>query len=332
MVKMLIENGFRGRVEGMPNTKPPNLTHEDVSRYLHEEIYPALAAYLRSRRFTPVPAIQITKHTTRDMIFRAKAAGIILGKTYPKDVTTNSELGVLNYEEEVYPAFRAMEECGMVWSSHCEHPSRDVEGLFKEPGFIPILENVRSYVPQLKIMVEHVTRRVMLEWVVRQPKELVRATIAAQYCANTIDDVIGYSERSHCKMNVHNGCKPMPYLRDDRAAMQDAATSDDPHFVYGGDDAAHYEEDKHAGACGTFNTPVAIPYLLKLFKERGAMRNRDPFFSQRGAEFYDVPRLTETIVFEEDPWIVPPRYPVLNTGKYVVPLFAGEEMRYKLVS
>jgi dihydroorotase len=332
MVKMLIENGFRGRVLGMPNTKPPNLTWEDVARYVIREIHPPLLTHRGARRFLPVPAIQITKHTTPEIVRRARAAGIVVGKGYPKDVTTNSELGISNYEEEVYPAFRAMQECGMVASLHCEHPSYDVEGFFKESRFIPILEGIRSNFPRLKIMVEHVTTRAMLEWVVRQPKELVRATIAAQYCANTIDDVIGYSKRSGCKMNVHNGCKPMPKFRDDLIAMQEAATSDDPHYVYGGDDAAHFEEDKHAGACGTFNTPVALPFFIKLFKERGAMRNFDPFFSQRGAEFYGFPRLTDKIVFEEDPWIVPARYPVLYTGRNVVPLFAGEEMRHKIVS
>jgi dihydroorotase len=55
-------------------------------------------------------------------IHKAKAAGIVGVKSYPRGVTTNSEGGIESYET-YYPVFEAMQEVGMVLNLHGEVPS-----------------------------------------------------------------------------------------------------------------------------------------------------------------------------------------------------------------
>jgi dihydroorotase len=329
MVKMSIESGFRGRVLDMPNKKPdPILEYEGVERYCRETQI-ALSLHKPEKRFTLVSTIQLTEQTTGVALRRAAQRGVRVVKSYPRFVTTNSELGIENYAN-LHPKFEVMEECGIVWSSHCEHPSYEVEGLHKEARFIEILECVRKRFPRLKIMVEHATTEIMLQWVLSQDPRYVRATLTAHHPFLTLDDVLGYSRRSKGLMCMHHGCKPQPKHRSDTVAIQAAITSGDPHFVYGGDDAAHLKQDKYLGACGVFNTTVALPLLIQLFEERGALCHLDNFLSQYGAEFYGFERNEGKLTFVKEPWTVPDEYPVPGTGDSVVPFLAGTEMLWKL--
>lgn len=332
MVKMLIESGFRGRVLGMPNTNPPILTGEQALAY-GDEVYRALAPYPEHLRFTPVLTIQITENTTPEMIRMAWTCGIRVAKVYPRYVTTNSENGVMDYEK-IMPALEEAAYWGMIVCFHGEHPAYDVQGIHKEEAFIAILERIRLRLPSLKIVVEHVTTRKMVEWVKREPMGYTRATITAHHLVLTLDDVIGYSKRSGGLMRVHHGCKPQPKFLDDLLALQDAAVSGDPHFMYGGDDAAHLKSKKECdgSACGIFPTTVAIPTLIELFSKRNALSNIDAFLSGHGREFYGYPGTAETIAFEDTSWVVPAEYPVSGTDEGVVPFLAGETMRRKIVS
>jgi dihydroorotase len=332
MAKMLIDAGFWGWVLGMPNTKPDALFTGEQARAYLEAVNAILAGYPESQRFTMIPTIQITEATTPAMIRDAVRRGVRRGKVYPRYVTTNSENGVVTYAN-IIPALREMQECGMICLIHAEHPSYDIEGLKKEEEFIEILKMIRAKCPRLKIVVEHITTRKMADWVLRQPVEFVGATITPQHLAFTIDDVIGYSKRSGGLMRVHNGCKPQFKFFDDLMALQDAATSGDPHFFYGGDDAPHLKSAKECGgsACGVFNTLVAIPFLIDLFDQRGVLDRLNNFLSVFGAQFHEVPQREGKVIFEERSWVVEKEYPVPDTGDSVVSLFAGETMRFQIV-
>lgn len=330
MVKMLIASGFRGRVLCMPNTKPnPILDGYAAHAYL-KEINDALEQYQVAERFTPVLTIQLTENTSRITIKEADELNIRAAKTYPRYVTTNSELGVVKYET-IFSALQEMQSRGMIWCSHCEHPDDSVEGLRKEEAFIGILEKVRKNFPTLKIVVEHITTKAMVKWVKQQDTRRVRATITPHHLVITLDDVLGYSKRSGGKMNVHNGCKPQPKHLEDLLALQDAAVSGDSHFFYGGDDAPHPQRDKWNGACGVFHTTVAPSLLIDLFERRHASSKLNLFLSEYGAEFYQYPKLTDTVTFREEPWVVPETYRVRGTNDSVVPFLAGEEALWKFV-
>jgi dihydroorotase len=167
---------------------------------------------------------------------------------------------------------------------------------------------------------------------IKEDAEYVAATIAVQYLAFTSDDVLGYSEASKGLIQVHNGCKPQYKDPEDREAVQEAALSGDSRFFYGGDDAAHFESAKHEGACGTFSTPVAIPWLISWFKKQDAYPKLNPFLAHYGPDYYGFDRPEGKLIFQKKTWKVQPKYPVPGTIQSVVPLFAGEEMEYQLVN
>jgi dihydroorotase len=332
MVDMLIGNGFRGVVLGMPNTKPdPLLEGDDAIAYFQRDIEPALLRHPVEKRFTPILTIQITEQTTPAMIQRACELGIRAAKVYPRWVTTHSENGVLDYEK-IFPALMEAERRKMIVCFHAEDPSFNVPGRKKESNFILILKMVRRECPKLKIVVEHISSHEMVKWVWKEDTEYVAATIAVQYLAFTSDDVLGYSESSKGLIQVHNGCKPQYKDPEDREAVQEAALSGDPRFFYGGDDAAHFESAKHDGACGTFSTPVAIPWLISWFKQRGAYPKLNSFLAHYGPDYYGFARPQGKLIFQKKTWKVPPKYPVPGTNQSVVSLFAGEEMGYQLMN
>ena len=130
-------------------------------------------------------------------------------------------------------------------------------------------------------------------------------------------------------MQIHHGYKPQSKDPEDRKAVEDAMFSGDPRVVYGGDDAAHFEDDKHAGACGSFNTPAALPVLVQRAVERDQVNQLTPLLAHNGPDFYGLPRIEGQTMFELREWQVSKKYEVPGTGKFVVPMLAGETMRWK---
>lgn len=66
--------------------------------------------------------LYLSPELTPDEIRKAKAAGIVGVKSYPRGVTTNSDGGIESYEA-YYPVFEAMQEVDMVLNLHGEVPS-----------------------------------------------------------------------------------------------------------------------------------------------------------------------------------------------------------------
>lgn len=339
MVRALIESGFRARVVAMPNTTPPLLTGTDARSYW-QSILDIARTIPGSDSFNPVAVMQITESTTPEMIREAVRLGVRAGKVYPRNVTTNSENGVADYTK-LFPVLEEAERLDVVIQLHGEHPNPQHEGLNKEAAFLAIVGLLTLKFPRLRIVLEHISTRNAVDYVRFSPATLkIAATITPHHLLTTIDDVLGYSEESRFKMNVHAGCKPQPKFRSDMFALQDAAMSGNPRFFYGGDDAPHYRQNKEcAGACGVFNTTVALSRLIQLFSERGKLLNLEPFLSQFGAEFYGYPVLdrdSHSVTLVREKWTVPNEYIVAGThasGIYphtVVPMFAGRELEWKV--
>lgn len=70
-------------------------------------------------------SLYLNSDLTPEEIRKAKEAGIIGVKSYPRGVTTNSDSGIESYKV-YYPVFKAMEEVGMILNLHGEIPS-DIE-------------------------------------------------------------------------------------------------------------------------------------------------------------------------------------------------------------
>ena len=330
MVDMLIESGFLGYVLGMPNTKPnPLMTGMQSVRYVETDIMPALRRHPEKNRFTPIPTIQLTRDTTPNMIKNAQACGIRAVKIYPRYVTTHSEHGIENYQEQVFPLLPHVYEANMVSCWHAEHPSFDVIGRLKEKKFKPILQEVRRFYPKLRIMVEHASDKEMIDWVLGEDPQYVRMTLTPHHMLFTADELQGYSRRSKGLMQIHHGYKPQSKDPEDRKAVEDAMFSGDPRVVYGGDDAAHFEDDKHAGACGSFNTPAALPVLVQRAVERDQVNQLTPLLAHNGPDFYGLPRNTGQIELRRESWTTPEHFAFGQAE--LKPLRAGEVLPWRLV-
>ena len=338
MVRQLMLAGY-GRVNGMPNTDPPILNVDQAQRYaeqfkrIHEKLERVgrVCSGFINPDLTPVPAIQILEETGSAIIAEAVQRGFRHFKIYPFGVT-NSRSGVRNYRL-LEPVFKIAEECGAVLSFHAENPDRGVVGREKEAAFIPTAEWIVKRFPSLRIIIEHAGDRRMIKWVQSQ-SAYVAATLTPHQAEICQDDYIGYSERSGCRGHTRFAFKPTAKDKEDCVAVLTAATSGDPHFFFGGDDAPHLQRDKGADHnCGAFHTIEAVPRWIELFERMGALPKLEDFLSRFGASFHGWPLNQSEVTFVREPWEVPRLYEVHGVegaSDGVEPYLAGERMEWRL--
>lgn len=313
---------YAGRGLAMPNTRPRAiLTGDDIIWY-RDEIQRVLDGMLNRYPFKPLMTIEIRDNTTPEMITKARRAGAVAGKAYPLGVTTNSDEGLRDFESVgISETFRAMQDVGMLLLIHGELDLERTLVTKREEVFLPTLIKLAEKLPNLKIVLEHVS----MEVAVNRVKQLggnVAATITAHHLCLTLNDVIGYG------IQPHHGCMPMPKDFDDRDALIEAATSGNSKFFLGSDTAPHPREKKECakGACGVYTAPVLPQLLAEIFEKRGALDKLEDFTSRFGAEFYGLPLNEETITLVEKPMIVP-----LSIGG-IVPFMAGREILWSISS
>jgi len=300
----------------MPNTVPPLLGWGDIFNY-RTLVQNAIS---RGRfSFEPFFSLQITESTQYETVQSAFRHGrAIAGKIYPRGMTTNSENGVLDYHK-IFPALAAMQECGMVACFHGETPQGGVFCLDRESAFLGTLNMIVKNFPRLKIVLEHITTRKAVNWIMEMPAN-VAATITVHHLILTLDDVIGG------KLQTHNFCKPVAKRPEDREALIAAAMSGDPKFFLGTDSAPHPVSDKECahGCAGVYTAPVALPLLADVFDKRSLLERLDNFTSRFGAEFYGLPLNEGTITLVRRRQVVP------ATANGIVPFMAGRQIEWSV--
>jgi dihydroorotase len=65
-----------------------------------------------------------------------------------------------------------------------------------------------------------------------------------------------------------------------------------------------------------------------IFEELGILDQLEAFASFNGADFYGLPRNTDTITLVKKPWTMPDELPL--AGDTIVPLKAGETINWRL--
>ena len=301
-----------GRVLVMPNTTPSIATGADALAY-------KAAIQTISPTLQPLMAIKLLNTTTAEQIYEAHTAGVIAAKLYPQGVTTNSDDGIeINDLEQgtarLAQVFSAMQDCGMILCVHSEYPGRFC--LNREADFLPVVKDLISGFPELRIVIEHISTSRAAEFVWYGSTNIA-ATITVHHLKLTLDDVIGD------KLRPHHFCKPIAKTPEDRKALWDAIRSGNPKFFLGTDSAPHAIRTKEGdfGCAGVFTAPVAMPLLASMFEEHGVLDRLASFTSRYGAEFYRLPVNTTELVLKRVLWKVPPWY-----GGNVVPLCANETL------
>ena len=95
---------------------------------------------------------------------------------------------------------------------------------------------------------------------------------------------------------------------------------------------AHARGAKEAacGCAGCYTALAALELYAEAFAQAGAIERLEAFASFNGADFYRLPRNTGKVTLTAQDWIVPQDLPY-GDGQTLVPLRAGETLRWKLV-
>lgn len=241
---------------------------------------------------TYLMSLYLHPHITPETIKEAKAAGIYGVKSYPHGVTTNSDSGVMSYEE-FYPVFEEMERQDMILNIHGELPSSagsDITVLSAEEAFLPTLLDLHKRFPKLRIILEHCTSAAAVK-AVETCGSTVAATITAHHLFMIVDDWAG---------DPHCFCKPVAKLPSDRRALLNTAISGNPKFFLGTDSAPHPSSSKRADkyAAGVFTQPHAVGLVIDALEQgidTGVLaaaavtkENLEGFLCKHGRDFYQV--------------------------------------------
>ena len=304
----------------MPNLKPPVTNVEQAIAYRNR----ILAALPKETTFNPLMVLYLTNNTSADDIIDAvNAKHVHAVKYYPAGATTNSDAGVTDIKN-AYAALAKMEELGLPLLIHGEvtDPNIDVfdrEDVFIETVLIPLLKDF----PKLKVVLEHITTKQAAEFVA-SAGENIAATITPHHL------LFNRNIMFKGGMNPHYYCLPILKRETHREALVAAATSGSSKFFLGTDSAPHAQENKETscGCAGIYSAHAAIELYAEAFDNANKLDKLEGFASFYGADFYGLPRNTDTITLEKTDWQVPDSYDFAN--QKLIPLRAGEMVRWKL--
>jgi dihydroorotase len=304
----------------MPNLKPPVVTTGMASAYRGH----ILSALPQDVRFEPLMTLYLTNNTPPAEIVEAKTSGIVHGvKYYPAGATTNSAAGVTDIAE-CYGTLEAMEEMGVPLLVHGEVTDPAVDVFDKEKVFIDrVLIPVSQRFPRLKIVFEHVTTREAVEFITGAPSHIA-ATITAHHL------LLNRNALFEGGIRPHHYCLPILKREIHRQRLIEAAVSGSPKFFLGTDSAPHPRSAKETdcGCAGIYTAHAAIELYAEAFEQAGAMDKLEAFASFNGADFYGLPRNTESITLKKESWTVPEKLAFGNDE--LVPLRAGESLGWKI--
>jgi dihydroorotase len=309
-----------GRAIAMPNLKPPVVNVADAVAYRER-----LQAAAAGTAFEPLMTLYLTDNTTPAEIRRARESGFVHAvKYYPAGATTNSDSGVTELTK-AYQAIAAMEEVGMPLLLHGEVVDAEVDVFDREAVFIErhLTRLLRDF-PKLKIVLEHITTRQAAEFVAAAPAN-VAATVTVHHLL--------YNRNAMFKGGIrpHLYCLPVLKRERHRQALVAAAISGNPKFFLGTDSAPHAVGAKETacGCAGIYSAHAAIELYAEAFEDAGALDKLEAFASFYGADFYGLPRHTDTITLKRESWDAPAS---LRMGSEIlVPLRAGEAIRWRVV-
>ena len=310
-----------GRAIVMPNLKPPVTTVAQALAYRQriEQAIPAGAS------FEPLMTLYLTDNTPADEVARAREAGIAAFKLYPAGATTNSDAGVTDLRH-CHAALEAMQRHGIPLLVHGEVTDAQIDIFDREAVFIErVLQPLRQAMPELKIVMEHITTREAAQYVAEAGAGTA-ATITPQHLLFNRNALLAGGVRPHYY------CLPVLKREVHRQALVAAATSGKPCYFLGTDSAPHSKNAKEnaCGCAGCYSAPTAIELYAQAFDQAGRIERLQGFASHFGADFYGLPRNTSTITLVKEDQVIPESLDYLN-GEQIIPLYAGQTIQWRKV-
>lgn len=306
-----------GKVLVMPNLKPPLTSVALINDYRQRII-----SFNAGKNFIPYMTLYLNESVSFHDLNLAKEDPYILGaKLYPAGVTTNSEQGAQSIRA-LYPLFETMQTLDLVLQIHGEVIHGDIferEGLFIEDVLLPLVKNF----PRLRIVLEHISTASAVDFI-QQASENVAATITPHHLFYNRNDLLAGGVKPHYY------CLPILKHELDQRALQKAAVSGNPQFFAGTDSAPHARSHKESacGCAGIFSAPYAVAMYAEVFAKMGCLDRLEPFMSQFGANFYQLPLNNGQIELIEKSHIIPS---VLDYGGIqIVPVGAGTQLKWSI--
>lgn len=285
----------------MPNTSPPTavlLQAEETDQYW------SIERYMRDLRSAGgdqldelIVPLYLTKDTSAAMIRQGAETGLLKAcKSYPPHGTTGAEFGIPVTEFIDNGIFEAMEEAGVILNIHGEEhglsPDKyfDASGNAEEIFYKERMPTVREKFPNLKIVCEHITTKVAVDFINKSGANIV-ATITPQHLLYTIGDLIQ-------GLKYHLFCLPVLKHCEDREALRVAVIDpDNSKFFAGTDSAPHTTKATECGcAAGCFTGGIAPQLYAMGFElvgldlaEQSAQDIFKRFLCLNGAAFYNLP-------------------------------------------
>ena len=304
----------------MPNLSPPVTSvgqATDYARRINEQIPAGMS-------FSPLMTLYLTDNTRSEDIEQISNSPLVNAcKLYPAGATTNSAHGVTDLNK-LYPVLEAMQQHGIPLLVHGEVTDTSIDIFDREKVFIeqrlqPLLRDL----PQLRVVFEHITTRDAASFVI-ESADTVAATITPQHLMlNRNALLVG-------GIHPHNYCLPVLKREEHRLALLQTATSGNPKFFLGTDSAPHERQRKESdcGCAGIYSAHAAIELYADIFDQAGALDRLEGFASHFGADFYHLPRNSDSITLIKQPWAVPDSYSFMD-GE-IIPFQAGQQIRWSL--
>lgn len=304
----------------MPNLSPPITTCEAAAQYKNRII----EAAPNKTCFDPLMTLYLTDQTTPEEIKKAsKSDFIYAAKLYPAGATTNSSAGVTDIKN-INTALEAMAQHNLPLLVHGEVTDASVDIFDREKVFIEtILAPLSKQHPKLKIVLEHITTRHAVEFVIQSNSNIAATITAHHLLLNRNSMLVG-------GIKPHYYCLPVLKRESHREALVAAATSDNARFFLGTDSAPHGQNDKESacGCAGIYTAHAAIELYAQVFAEANALNKLEDFASFRGPDFYGLERNKEQITLTQQQWTVPDSYSFGE--KTLIPFYAGQQLEWSV--
>lgn len=296
----------------MPNLVPPVVTTADAIRYRDRIV----ACIPDGDDFTPLMTLYLTETTDPDDVVSGFKDGIITAvKLYPAGATTNSESGVTDIAK-VLPVLEKMAEAGIPLCMHGEVTNADVDIFDREAVFIEtVLDPLRKRLPELKIIMEHVTTKDGVDYVLGEEHGLAATLTTHHLIINRNTILVG-------GIKPHYYCLPIAKREVHRQALVKAAISGDRRIFLGTDSAPHIDplKENACGCAGIYSSINTMSCLAHVFEDAGALDKLESFASLNGPAFYGLSKNTATMTLtkRENPIEFPK---TIETGEGAVTVF-----------
>jgi dihydroorotase len=280
-----------GRAIIMPNLVPPVVTAKDAAEYRDR----ILSAKPRRTAFQPLMTLYLTEETdVRDLRAAAEIGLIHAVKLYPAGATTNSASGVKDFTK-VMRVLENMAQIGLPLCVHGEVVDADIDIFDREAVFLDrVLEPIRREIPDLKVVLEHVTTKDGVDYV-KGGGDRIAGTLTTHHLVINRNHILAGGIRPHYY------CLPVAKREEHRLALRAAATSGDPSFFLGTDSAPHTDAAKlqPCGCAGCFTATNTLSILAHVFEDESALERLEGFTSRHGPAFYGLPVNDDHLTLEK---------------------------------